>query len=121
MKILTIDDSAIMRKIIINGLAETELKAEFCEAANGEEALKQVINNPDLTIELCDLVMPIMNGIEFIETFRRNNVHVPVIMFTTEGSIQKMTEAIDKGANDYVIKPFTSDDLYEKIVNQAGL
>jgi two-component system chemotaxis response regulator CheY len=112
-KILLVDDSAVMRKIIQRNIKEAGLVVdEYLEAADGKLAL-EVVNNKEVDLILCDWNMPNMTGIEFLKTLRSLNLPktVPVIMVTTEGSDAKVAEAKESGANDYLTKPFTADQL----------
>ena len=119
MKILIVDDSSVMRKIIIGNLAETDLEFEAVEASDGVDALEKIKNWGDIDVVLCDWIMPRMDGMTFIKELRRNtdSARSPIIVVTTEGSIVKMEEALTQGANDYIVKPFTAEELYQRIIN----
>ena len=118
-KVLIIDDSAVMRKIIQRNIQQSGLLVdEFVEAGDGREALeKTTLNNIDLI--LCDWNMPNMTGIDFVKTLRssRQKNNIPVVMITTEGSGVKIEEAKDSGANGYLTKPFTPEQLKSKLGN----
>ena len=115
MKILVVDDSLTMRKIIKNCLAKMGEK-DVIEASDGVEALKQLENN-QIDLILTDWNMPNMNGLEFLIKVRENEKYknIPVIMVTTEAEKSSVIEAIKAGANNYVVKPFTPKVLEEKI------
>ncbi len=116
-KVLLVDDSAVMRKIIQRNIKESGLIVnEFVEAGDGAQALEKVSAN-ELDLILCDWNMPNMSGIEFVKTLRSLNLpkKVPVIMVTTEGSDAKKSEAKESGANDYITKPFTVDQLRDTL------
>ncbi|MCP5006966.1 MAG: response regulator [Planctomycetes bacterium] len=116
-KVLLVDDSAVMRKIIQRNIKESGLIVEeFVEAGDGTQALDKV-NATELDLILCDWNMPNMSGIEFVKTLRSLNLpkEVPVVMVTTEGSDAKKTEAKESGANDYITKPFTADQLRDTL------
>lgn len=113
MKILIVDDSPIMRKIVKKSLGETKFsQAETVEAGDGEEALK-VFKGGGIDWILCDWNMPKMSGLDFVKQARKikSEKHVPIIMITTEGTMGKVEEALNEGADRYVVKPFTSLDL----------
>ena len=113
MKVLIIDDSPIMRKIVKKSLSETKYSsAETVEAADGEEALK-VFKGGGIDWIFCDWNMPKMNGLDFVKEARKvkTKAHVPIIMVTTEGTMGKVEEALNEGADRYIVKPFTSQDL----------
>ena len=113
-KILIVDDSATMRKIIMRVLRQADLKVdEILEAGNGVEGLKVMVNDPDIDMILSDVNMPEMNGIEFVKAVRTKHKKdsLPVVMITTEGGEAMVAKAIEAGANDYVTKPFTPDSI----------
>ncbi len=117
-KVLLVDDSAVMRKIIQRNIKETGLIVdEFVEAGDGNQALDKVNDNGDLDLILLDWNMPNMSGIEFVKTLRSLNLakRIPVVMVTTEGSDAKVSEAKDSGADGYLTKPFTADQLRDTL------
>jgi two-component system, chemotaxis family, chemotaxis protein CheY len=117
-KVLLVDDSAVMRKIIQRNIKETGLVVdEFVEAGDGNQALDKVNANGDLDLILLDWNMPNMSGIEFVKTLRSLNLskRIPVVMVTTEGSDAKVSEAKESGADGYLTKPFTADQLRDTL------
>ncbi|MCR4290121.1 MAG: response regulator [Candidatus Scalindua sp.] len=123
-KVLLVDDSAVMRKIIQRNIKETGLIVdEFVEAGDGNQALDKVNAVGDLDLILVDWNMPNMSGIEFVKTLRSLNMakRVPVVMVTTEGSAAKVSEAKDSGADGYLTKPFTADQLRDALGNYLSI
>ncbi len=117
-KVLLVDDSAVMRKIIQRNIKETGLIVdEFIEAGDGNQALDKVNADGDLDLILLDWNMPNMSGIEFVKTLRSLNLskRIPVVMVTTEGSEAKVSEAKESGADGYLTKPFTADQLRDTL------
>ena len=117
-KVLLVDDSAVMRKIIQRNIKETGLIVdEFVEAGDGNQALDKVNADGDLDLILLDWNMPNMSGIEFVKTLRSLNLskRIPVVMVTTEGSDAKVSEAKESGADGYLTKPFTADQLRDTL------
>lgn len=117
-KVLLVDDSAVMRKIIQRNIKETGLIVdEFIEAGDGNQALDKVNTDGDLDLILLDWNMPNMSGIEFVKTLRSLNLskRIPVVMVTTEGSDAKVSEAKASGADGYLTKPFTADQLRDTL------
>ncbi|MHC4267057.1 MAG: response regulator [Planctomycetota bacterium] len=117
-KVLLVDDSAVMRKIIQRNIKETGLIVdEFVEAGDGNQALDKVNADGDLDLILLDWNMPNMSGIEFVKTLRSLNLskRIPVVMVTTEGSEAKVSEAKESGADGYLTKPFTADQLRDTL------
>lgn len=114
MKILVVDDSSTMRRIIANSLASIG-EMEIVEAGDGQEGLSAFEKNQDVKLILTDWNMPNMNGLAFITQLRETNKDVPIIMVTTEAEKQNVVTAIKAGANNYIVKPFTPDVLKEKL------
>ena len=117
LNVLVVDDSAAIRKILVRVLSQTDLPVEKVhEAADGAEALK-IMNSADVNLVLSDVNMPNMDGLELLTTIRAKAEwkKVSVIMITTEGSQAKVMEAVQLGANGYVRKPFTPDQIKDKI------
>jgi len=115
-KILVVDDSRTIRTIIRRILLE--LGYEVCEAGNGIEAL-QVIEAERASVELvlADWNMPEMNGFDLLKQLRQDPglSSLKVVMVTTETEIENMAAALEAGADEYVLKPFTKDILTEKL------
>jgi two-component system chemotaxis response regulator CheY len=115
---LIVDDSSVMRKIVERSLRQAgmDLK-QVLEAANGAEALG-ILNDNLVDIILCDINMPVMDGLEFIKQLPTvvNAKGVPVVMITTEGSEAHVVQAISAGARGYIRKPFTAEQVKEQIL-----
>lgn len=113
---LVVDDSRTVRKLLAQTLVN--MGFEVSEADNGRTALAslEARNEPPQLI-LTDWNMPEMNGLEFLRAVRRESCYkgVPVVMVTTETEISQMTTALEAGANEYVMKPFTPDILADKL------
>jgi len=117
LKVLIVDDSAVMRKIVERALRQGGLDlGEVLEAANGAEALTQVQKGP-LDLILSDINMPIMDGLEFLKSLAdlESARGVPVVMITTEGSEARVVEALSNGAKGYLRKPFTPEQVQERV------
>jgi len=115
-KALVVDDSRTIRMIIRRIL--TELGYEVCEASNGIEALKVMeAEKNTVKLVLADWNMPEMNGLELVKRLRQDPAlsSLKVIMVTTETELDQMASALDAGANEYVMKPFSKDILMEKL------
>ena len=113
-KLMIVDDSSTMRKIIKRVLRQAEIAVEnILEAANWVEALEQLTSNPDIAIILSDVNMPEMNGIDFVARVRESKDKdlLPIIMVTTEGGEAMIENAMTNGANGYVTKPFTPESI----------
>ena len=117
LDVLIVDDSAAIRKILQRVLRQTDiLFGEVHEAGDGLEAL-EVLKNKKVGLILSDINMPNMDGIQFLGQVKANMdwKSVPVVMITTEGSQAKVMEAVELGASGYVRKPFTADQIKEKL------
>lgn len=131
MKILVVDDSATMRKIIMKGVLDAGFEAEFVEAGDGVEGLEQLAKG-GIDLVLSDVNMPKMDGLQFVACIRdqtaleKSNVGdkellkkvsnaIPIVLITTEGGLDKVQEAMAVGANEYLKKPFTPAQLAEKL------
>jgi two-component system, chemotaxis family, chemotaxis protein CheY len=115
-KALIVDDSKTIRMIL--GKIMRELGYETCEAANGKDGLKVMETEKGaVNLVLADWNMPEMNGLDMVKHLRQNPelAAVKVIMVTTETEIHHMICALEAGANEYVMKPFTKDILMEKL------
>ena len=118
IRALIVDDSSVMRKIVERSLRQAgiELK-QVLEAGNGAEALTVLQDNP-VDLILCDINMPVMDGLEFVKQLPAvgNAKGVPVVMITTEGSEAHVVQALSLGARGYIRKPFTAEQVKEQVL-----
>jgi two-component system chemotaxis response regulator CheY len=121
MKILVVDDSSTMRRIIVNTLARLGYK-DVVQAADGVEAWEAMQNNPDIGVVITDWNMPNMNGLELVKKIRAEDKYkdIPIIMVTTEGGKAEVITALKAGVNNYIVKPFTPQVLKEKLQAVLG-
>jgi two-component system, chemotaxis family, chemotaxis protein CheY len=118
LQVLIVDDSSVMRKIVERSLRQAGIEiAKVFEAGNGAEALA-VLSETKVDIILCDINMPVMDGLEFVKQLPNveNAKGVPVVMITTEGSEGHVVQALSAGARGYLRKPFTADQVKEHIL-----
>jgi two-component system chemotaxis response regulator CheY len=113
MKALVVDDSMTIRRIVIKALTMVGV-TDTTEAGDGTEAV-QAVASDKFNVILLDWNMPNMSGIDTLRTIRQSGNRTPVIMVTTEAEKARVIEAIKAGANDYLIKPFSPDQLAEKV------
>lgn len=116
MNALVVDDSGIMRKMVMRSLTEIALaEFTFIEAKDGLDALEKFDESVD--IMFVDWNMPNMNGIDFIKKVRETETgHTPAVMITTESTMGKVEEALDEaGVDCFVVKPFTPETLKVKL------
>ncbi len=111
IRALIVDDSSVMRKIVERSLRQAGIElTQVFEAGNGAEALG-VLKETQVDLILCDINMPVMDGLEFIKQLPgvANAKGVPVVMITTEGSESHVVQALSCGARGYIRKPFTPE------------
>ena len=115
LKVLLVDDDFINRKLLQTLLKKNVNVAEVIEAENGSDALDKLKKETDVSLILLDIMMPIVDGIEFLKIFRSDmsNAHIPVIVLSTDDT--RKTEVFDNGANDFLRKPIKEEHLFEKI------
>jgi two-component system, chemotaxis family, chemotaxis protein CheY len=113
MKVLIVDDSSTMRRIVKKVLEDFG-KYDYLEAANGLEAVN-LSAEADVKLILMDWNMPEMAGIDAVKAIRGKGNKTPIVMVTTEAEKRRVIEAIQAGINDYLVKPFTPDQLSAKI------
>ena len=107
MKILIIDDDAGLRKSVSLILSDADY--DVVQAEDGESGLKTAIEQkPDLI--LCDVRMPRVDGLDFLESYREAGGEALVLMMTAYGSLDFAIEAMKRGAYDYLPKPFGADE-----------
>lgn len=121
MKLLVVDDSSTMRRIIKNTLGRLGHK-EVLEAEHGVEAWQLLSQNPDISVLITDWNMPEMNGLELVKKVRAEKKYedMPIIMVTTEGGKAEVITALKAGVNNYIVKPFTPQVLKEKLEDVLG-
>jgi two-component system, chemotaxis family, chemotaxis protein CheY len=118
IRALIVDDSSVMRKIVERSLRQAGINlTQVYEAGNGAEALA-VLQENQVDLILCDINMPIMDGLEFVKNLAgvANAKGVPVVMITTEGSESHVVQALSCGARGYIRKPFTADQVKEHVL-----
>ena len=115
MRVLVIDDSRAMRSIL--RLAVKALDFEAVEASNGQEGLDRLADKGPFDLVLVDWNMPVMNGLEFVTAVRAKPElnDMRIVMVTTEVEMSQVAKALSAGADEYVMKPFTTDILRDKL------
>jgi len=115
MKFLIVDDNQSIRQIIADILRAANFH-NFTFAEDGKIAWKK-LNNDTLDCIILDWDMPVMNGMEFLDTLRDSGRYddLPVLMLTAHSTKEDVVSAIQHGATNYVVKPFTPDTLFKKL------
>lgn len=116
MKILIVDDSMTMRRILRNVIHQLGYNdGDIIEAADGQEGWEAIQAN-DFDVVLTDWNMPIMSGLDLVKKIRGEDkyANLPIIMITTEGGKAEVVTALKAGVNNYIVKPFGAQLLKEK-------
>lgn len=108
-KVLVVDDSMMVRQQVARALKQAGF--ETLDAADGVEAVALVGKTPDISLVICDVNMPNMDGIQFLGAVKQHAPDVPVIMLTTEGQPALIQQARALGAKGWLIKPFKPEML----------
>lgn len=122
MRLLTVDDSSMIRRVISDAAAT--LGFEALEAKNGDHAMEVLAaNSQDIGLVLLDWNMPGPSGYDVLKKMKADESlrHIPVMMVTTEGEPKNIVMAIQAGAVNYLTKPFAQEDLAAKILDSLGL
>ena len=118
IRTLIVDDSSVMRKIVERALRQAGLDLMVVhEAGSGTEGL-DLLRAKQVDLILSDINMPSMDGLEFLRQLRAQNLApgVPVVMITTESSEEHVKQAILAGAQGYIRKPFTAEQVKERVL-----
>jgi len=118
VRTLIVDDSSVMRKIVERALRQAGLDPlVVLEAGSGTEGL-DVLRLHKVDLILSDINMPSMDGLEFLRQIRAQNLAdgTPVVMITTESSEEHVKQAILAGAQGYIRKPFTAEQVKERVL-----
>ena len=115
MRAIVVDDSRATRAILRRILSEIGL--EVLEAADGREGVELLEADRDVQVALVDWNMPVMDGLEFVHAVRADPSFdgLVIIMVTTEGDVGHLVTALEAGANEYAMKPFTASVIREKL------
>ena len=120
MKVLIVDDSATMRKIVRRNLRQAGISvSEVIEASDGQEGCEVLEKDDSIDLILCDVNMPNMNGLDFLDHVRAGSAtaEIPVVMITTESTPDAVKTFIAHGASGCVGKPFSPDQLEAVLSN----
>ncbi len=113
MKVLVVDDSYVVRYSMDKALKKAGI-TDVTQAANGEEAVRKFLAGK-FDLEMMDYHMPKMGGVEAVKEIRAMGSKVPIIMVTTEIEKTHILKALQAGASNYIVKPFTDQMVIDKI------
>jgi two-component system chemotaxis response regulator CheY len=111
--VLVVDDSSTVRQQV--ALALRHAGFAIVEAADGQQGLATVESNPDIAMVVCDVNMPVLNGLEMVERIKSRPQHraLPILMLTTEGQPALIKRARQAGAVGWIVKPFDANQLVQ--------
>ncbi len=112
LKILVVDDESRMRKLVKDFLRRNGY--DVVEAADGEEALDMFYEDKSISLIICDVMMPKMNGFDVVKEIRRDS-DIPIIMLTAKGDEGSELNGFDLGADEYISKPFSPKVLVARV------
>jgi two-component system chemotaxis response regulator CheY len=121
--VMIVDDSGAMRAVIKKVITLSGFKISTCvEAANGREALEKLRENW-VDVIISDLNMPEMNGLELLKSLNQDPLYqsIPTIIVSMEGSIERMKEALNRGAKGFIKKPFQPEDIRKVLYDVIGV
>ena len=122
-KILIVDDSLTMLRILRSAAKTTIKDVEIFEAKNGKEALEELANNKDIKLILLDINMDVMNGREFMSIMRKNSEYddIKVIIQTTETSDEHIKYMMQYKISGYLMKPYQTKKAQELMIKLAPM
>jgi two-component system chemotaxis response regulator CheY len=113
MKILVVDDSGVVRRVILRELSALGI-TEVIQAANGEEAIRAyALHNPDAVT--LDITMPEMDGIQCVDELIKLNPHARIMIISALADETTAIDAVERGANGYLCKPFSTEEIREAL------
>lgn len=119
-KIVVVDDSRTARQQVIMVLADAGY--DVIEGVDGRDGLSKIVSNPDAALIICDVNMPIMNGLEMLNALKADHpaIQVPIIMVTTEAQLELVQQAKAAGARGWIVKPFKPHMLVAAVRKLVG-
>ncbi|RJR33550.1 MAG: response regulator [Desulfobacteraceae bacterium] len=120
--VLIVDDSLPMRAVVKKTITASGFTVgKFYDAGNGKEAL-EILSREWMDLVVTDYNMPDMNGLELLSRMKADEIlkTIPVVVVTTEGSQQRVREFMEGGAADYIKKPFTPEEIRNKLSRIMG-
>lgn len=119
VKILIVDDTKSVHAFVKSLLARSSM-IQTTSVYNGTQAIDLLNVNRKFDIILLDWEMPIMTGPQAFDEFTKMGLKIPTVMMTTKNSVEDISKMLEKGAAEYLLKPFTIDILFEKLERASG-
>jgi two-component system chemotaxis response regulator CheY len=118
-KILIVDDSSMIRLVVSK--AAKKAGYDVIEASNGKEGLEQLIKNNNISLILSDINMPVMNGIEMVSEIKKTeNKFIPIVMLTTEDTLELKEKGRELGVKAWMVKPFNEKTFIKAMMKLIG-
>lgn len=118
LRILVVDDSKSVHAFVKECCAQNNWS--IADVFDGQQAIELLKNNSEFDLILLDWEMPHLTGPQTFEEFKKNNIRIPVIMMTSRNSVEDISQMINAGVSEYIMKPFTQDIFIEKIKGIIG-
>ena len=112
MRILVVEDEKYLNKLIVKRLTSSFYSVDSC--LNGKDAI-DFINNTNYDVIILDIMLPKLDGISIVKYMRKNIINTPVILLTAMDSVEDRVNGLNAGADDYIVKPFSFDELIARI------
>ena len=112
MRLLLVEDDVKIAQFVVNGLKEAGFAVDH--AANGEDGLHLALTEP-YDIAVVDIMLPGLDGLSLIEEVRRNNINTPVLILSAKRSVDDRVKGLNKGSDDYLVKPFAFSELLARV------
>lgn len=114
MKILIIEDNEKLAKGLKEGLEKQGYSADF--VLNGKSGERRIIANSDeYDLVILDLMLPEKDGLSVLKDIRERGIHIPVLILTAKGTVEDIALGLDKGADDYLTKPFSHQEFFARV------
>ena len=112
MRILVVEDEKNLNDIIVKKLKNEKYGVDSC--FDGKDAIDYILAT-EYDVIILDIMLPKLNGFEVLKSIRNKNIKTPVLMLTAKDGIEDKVQGLDLGADDYLIKPFSFDELLARI------
>jgi two-component system OmpR family response regulator len=112
MRILVVEDDRKIASFVVNGLKQSGFAVDHC--ADGEEGLFMARNTP-FDVAVVDIMLPKLDGLTLVQTLRRENIQVPVLILSAKATVDDRVKGLQAGGDDYLVKPFAFSELLARV------